>query len=175
MFYFIYRIPMSIVPPVIAGMVVLWAIIMHFKPRKYDKTAGIINRIMLLVSVLGIVYITLFREGTHGREVYLMPFHILSEAVGETDFYRSMLMNIFLFVPFGIFAPFSLPKKLKTNKKILITVLTAVILSVSVELMQYVFCKGRCETDDVLCNAAGAVIGSVSYILYKIKDKTSNE
>ena len=171
MFYFIYRIPMSVVPLIIAVMVILWAVIMRCKPQKYDKTARIINRIMLFVSALGIVYITLARKGTNTREVYLMPFHILSEAVGETDFYRSMLMNLFLFVPFGMFAPFSLADNLKTDKKILITVLSAVVLSVSVEIAQYIFCKGRCETDDVLCNAAGAVIGSVSYILYKAKDK----
>ncbi len=171
MFYLIYRIPISFLPFIIADLVIAWAIIMRRKPQKYDKAAGIFNRIMLLVSLMGIVYITLFRSGTHTREVYLMPFHILSEAAGETDFYRSMLMNIFLFVPFGIFAPFSLPVSLKTDKRILLTVFTAAVLSVIIEIAQFVFCKGRCETDDVLCNAAGAAVGSVSYILYKIKNR----
>lgn len=171
MFYLIYRIPMSFVPLIIVIMVILWTVIMRFKPQKYDKAAKLFSRIMLCVSVIGIVYITLARSGTHSREVYLMPFHILSEAVGETDFYRSMLMNIFLFVPFGLFAPFSLSDKLKTNRKILLTVFAAVLLSVAVEILQYLFCKGRSETDDVLCNAFGALIGSISYILYKIKDK----
>lgn len=171
MFYFIYRIPMKIVPLIIVAVIVLWAVIMRFNPQKYDKAAKIFSRIMLCVSVLGIVYITLIRNSTHSREVYLMPFHILSEAAGETDFYRSMLMNIFLFVPFGLFAPFSFSDKLKTNRKILLTVFAAVLLSVTVEFLQYIFFKGRSETDDVLCNAFGALIGSVSYVLYKIKDK----
>lgn len=175
MFYYIYRIPMNILPLVIVVMVIIWAAIMRFMPQKYDKAARIFSRIMLLISILGIVYVTLFREGTHNREVYLMPFHIFSEAAGETDFYRSMLMNIFLFVPFGLFTPFSVSDRLKTGKKILLTVSAAVILSVIVEIMQYIFFKGRCETDDVLCNALGALIGSASYILYKIKGKTSNE
>lgn len=171
MFYFIYRIPMNIVPWVIAVMVILWAGIMRAQPIKNYKTAKIINRLMFVISVLGIIYITLMRKDTHTRELYLTPFHIFSEAAGETDFYRSMLMNAFLFVPFGIFAPFSLPDKLKTNRKILITVLSAILLSVIVEVVQYFFYLGRCETDDVLCNAVGAAIGSLSYLIYKIKDK----
>lgn len=162
---------MSVVPWVIVAMVILWTVIMRTKPRKYDKAAKIINRIMFIVSVLGILYITLVRKGTQTREIYLLPFHIFSEAASETDFYRSLLMNIFLFVPFGIFAPFSLPDGLKTGRKILIAVFAAVVLSVIVEAVQYFFCLGRCETDDVLSNTVGAVIGSVSYILYKIKDK----
>lgn len=171
MFYFIYRIPMSLVPWVIVVAVVFWAVIMRVKLIKTVKATKIVNGVLLVVSVLGIIYITLMRKGTYVREIYLMPFHIFSEAAGETDFYRSMLMNAFLFVPFGIFTPFSLPDKLKTNRKILITVSSAMLLSVIVEALQYFFCLGRCETDDVLCNAVGAVIGSLSYILFKIKDK----
>lgn len=162
---------MSVVPWVIVAMVILWAVIMRTKPRKYDEAAKIINRIMFVVSVLGILYITLVRKGTQTREIYLLPFHIFSEAASETDFYRSMLMNAFLFVPFGIFTPFSLPDRHKTGRKIFITVIVAVVLSVTIEAVQYYFRLGRCETDDVLCNAVGAVIGSASYVLYKIKDK----
>ena len=171
MFYFIYRIPMNTVPLIIAAAVIIWGIIMRVTPKKYEKAVTIINRILLLISVSGIVYITLFRKGTHIREMYLMPFHIFSEAAGETDFYRSMLMNMFLFVPFGLFAPFSVGGRFKPDRRVITTVLAAVILSVIIEFAQYVFYIGRCETDDVLCNAVGAVAGSAAYILYRIKDK----
>ena len=171
MFYFIYHIPMEYIPWIIVTLVVLWAVIMRAKPEKYDKPAKLINIVMFTISVLGIVYITLMRKGTQNREIYLVPLHNFIEAVGETDFYRSMLMNLFLFVPFGVFATFSLPGKMKTGRKILITVVAAVVFSAIIEAMQYIFCLGRCETDDVLCNALGALIGSAAYVLYKIKDR----
>lgn len=171
MFYFIYRIPMNVVPLIIVAAVIIWGLLMRVISGKYDKAAGLINRVMLFVSVSGIIYITLARSGTHEREVYLMPFHILSEAAGETDFYRSMLMNLFLFVPFGLCAPFSLPEDMKTGKRLLTAFAAAVALSVFIELLQYLFYMGRCETDDVLCNAAGALAGFAAYIIYKLKDR----
>lgn len=171
MFYFIYRIPMNIVPFIIAAAVIIWAFIMRKMPKKSEKAASIINIVLLLVSIFGIIYITVMRKGEGKHEIYLMPFHNLIEALSEKDVYRSMLMNIFLFVPFGLFTPFALNFKIGTGRKVIITVCAAVIFSAVIEAVQYIFGIGRCETDDVLCNAAGAAAGAISYILYSIKDR----
>ena len=41
----------------------------------------------------------------------LMPFVGLIEAQTQPEMYRSMLMNVFLFVPFGLSMPHILPEK----------------------------------------------------------------
>ena len=42
---------------------------------------------------------------------------------------------------------------------------TGLLLSIFVELSQYIFCLGLCELDDLVCNGLGTVIG---YGLYKL-------
>ena len=38
------------------------------------------------------------------------------------------------------------------------------LFSVIIEIIQYVTCRGLCETDDVLCNGFGSLIGYWLYI-----------
>lgn len=59
-------------------------------------------------------------------------------------------MNIFLFIPYG-----AILKSLGTKHPIFIALLT----SIFIELMQFVFALGLCETDDVINNTMGAAIG----------------
>lgn len=42
-------------------------------------------------------------------------------------------------------------------------ILYGFLLSVTVELLQYVFCLGYCEMDDVLHNTIGAAIGVLAF------------
>lgn len=75
-----------------------------------------------------------------------------------------MLMNVFLFVPFGLTAP-NVLSRLKRLWPVIFTVVSAFILSVAIEFTQYYFHLGRCEMDDVIMNTLGAAIGTVPVIL----------
>ncbi len=169
MFYFIYRIPMNIVPLIIAAAVIIWAVIMRKLPKKSEKAVRIINIMLLLISIFGIIYITLMHRDGEKHEIYLVPFHGIIEALNEKDVYRSMLMNVFLFVPFGMLAPFALSDKFKPKRRIIATICIAAVFSALIEIFQYVFGIGRCETDDILCNTAGAAIGTLSFLLKNFK------
>ena len=61
------------------------------------------------------------------------------------------LLNILFFIPYGLLIPW------KENwKRVFVT---ALVLSISIELSQYIFNLGWCEVDDVISNTLGALIG----------------
>lgn len=58
--------------------------------------------------------------------------------------------NILFFIPFGLLVPV---------KKSWIVLVSALCLSVTVEVVQYFGGYGLAEMDDVICNTLGAVVG----------------
>ena len=91
------------------------------------------------------------------------------------EFYRSMFMNVLLFMPFGLSMPFALPNRFK--HKALLSIFFGAILSMTVEACQYIFFLGRCETDDVIMNTLGVAIGATSFLIFLIviKIKLANK
>ena len=101
--------------------------------------------------------IVLFREPSAERGYNLMPFWSYWD-YGEHSYFMEMfgenILNVLLFVPIGFLAGRGL--RGVTFKKVL---LLGGGLSVFIELLQYVFMKGFCETDDVIHNVLGCIIG----------------
>ena len=106
------------------------------------------------------------------REVSLVPFVTFIYAQTEPELYRTMYMNMLLFLPLGLSLPFALYGKIKHT--VLISIGIGFLLSVGVEAAQYFFLLGRCETDDVIMNTLGVLIGSMSFIVFYVKDKRIN-
>ena len=79
------------------------------------------------------------------------------------------LKNILFFIPFGMTFPemsklhFSF---VLVNRRWLVVMLAGIMLSIFIEITQYVFCLGLCELDDVLCNVLGALLGLWLDILF---------
>ena len=99
-------------------------------------------------------------------QVSLIPFISFFYAKKQPEFYRTLYMNMALFMPLGLSLPFALPEKVR--HKVLLTVAAGFILSVSVEAFQFFFSAGRCETDDVLMNTLGAFVGATSFLLHNL-------
>lgn len=161
MFLFIYRQSLSNIVLIIILLILLWASFNHLLRRGVRQ----INAVLFCLTVLAIIYITLLNRSPSEMEAVLQPFHSFIEARIQPELYRSMLMNLFLFVPFGLTLPYVLPQKGKRG--ILLTILLAATFSAAIEISQYIFHLGRCETDDVLMNTAGAALGSMSRVLGK--------
>lgn len=122
-----------------------------------------LNRFLLILSIFIIIYTTLLTRKVFIRELELFPFYSFIKAKQQPEIYRSMFMNIVLFVPIGIFMPFSF--KDRSNKNIYLTLIFALSLSILIEAVQYVLGLGYSEIDDVIMNFLGAFIGSLSYIV----------
>ena len=78
---------------------------------------------------------------------------------------RSLLLNILLFTPLGAAAVYLLPERLSVFRRILLTALLGLALSICIEVLQYRLSLGNAEVDDVLCNTVGALTGSIALML----------
>ena len=101
--------------------------------------------------------IVFFRETSAERGYNLMPFWSYWDYGGHSYFmemFGENILNVLLFVPIGFLAGCGLERM--TFKKVLFL---GGGLSVVIELLQFVFKKGFCETDDVIHNVLGCIIG----------------
>ena len=116
----------------------------------------------------------IFREAGAERRYNLIPFWSYFD-YGKQSYFMEMIgesiLNVLLFVPFGLFVCCGLQGM--TFKRVLFL---GGGLSVFVELLQFIFKKGFCETDDVIHNVLGCLIGyalwwAVSYVPYHSDSK----
>ena len=155
----IYVLDISTVLIAIPILLLVWSVI----GATFYKYMRIIGTILAVIALGAILYATVLSRGGSSKEVYLIPFSTFERAKIQPEFYRSMLMNVFLFVPLGLSLPFVYSGT--TGKRIFFTVLTGLLLSVTVEAIQYFAHFGMTETDDVISNTLGTAIGSCAYLL----------
>lgn len=157
-YFFIYSRPLWNIVLIIPVFVLMWMLWRSFPPKFWRK----LNTVLFAVSVIGILWLTLFmRGGTSTEAPCFIPFHSLEAAKIQPELYREMLMNMFLYVPLGMTLPNALPGKYSGAKAFGITILCGVILSIGCEAVQLIFSLGLCETDDVITNLLGTLCGAL--------------
>ena len=84
-------------------------------------------------------------------------------------FYKNVLGNVLLFIPFGYFV-----NKVLKNKKIIVGIFITLVTSLSIELIQMNIGRSF-DIDDIMLNLVGGILG---YLIYKfldyIKEKLPN-
>lgn len=104
-------------------------------------------------------------SGVHGVNITLFK-ELTRYEFGSKLFYRNIIGNIMMFIPFGFFSSYYL----KLNKKSFIFFLT-LIVSIVIELIQLKI--GRAfDIDDILLNIVGTLLG---YYLYRLVDGVIGE
>ena len=100
-------------------------------------------------------------SGVHGVNVTLFK-ELTRYQIGSKLFYRNIVGNIIMFIPFGFFSSFYL----KLDRKIFVFYLTLVV-SIVIELIQLKI--GRAfDVDDIILNMLGGMLG---YYMYRIMDR----
>ncbi len=156
-----YVQPMNKIYLEVAAMYLFWLLAMFIIRGKVRRVTAIV---FSALSVLLILLLTVYRgSGSGTKEINLIPFITFTYATVENEMYRMLFMNVALFIPFGLSLPFALPDKLR--HKYLFTVISGALISVAVEASQYFFNLGRCETDDVLMNTLGVIIGGTAFLI----------
>ena len=121
--------------------------------------------LLFLVWIIGIVAATLTDRtpGTTPAEPQLLPFHSYCAVLeGENkEILRSNFMNILLFYPAGLLLFELLPKSWNRLKCLFFDVEMLAAMSVVIEFCQYRFALGIAETDDIIHNTAGALMGAI--------------
>ena len=139
----------------------------------FYKYMRIIGAVLAVIAIGAILYITVFSRGESGKGADFIPFSSFERAKIQPEMYRSMLMNVFLFVPLGLALPFIFGGG--TGKRILLTILVGLLLSVTIEAIQFFGNLGMAETDDVICNTLGTTIGNCAYLLTLLWRKLFNK
>lgn len=133
------------------GVVVI--IVCYGLKRGWRKIAGLI-----LVGYVFVIYCStvLFRTAADGNGHELTPFWSY-EAIGNgrSELLAENVMNVIVFIPIGMI----LGLLLRAKGPWLVTLAVGTGISVSIEAMQYVFHRGFAETDDVMHNTMGCLIG----------------
>lgn len=129
-----------------------------------EKAKRIIGAVAAVLSLSAILFMTVFmRSSANSARASFIPFISFVNARSNVEIYRSMLMNVCLFLPLGLSMPFALSGKVRRN--VIITIVFALLLSAGVEAIQFVFRSGMCETDDVIMNTLGASTGTLSFLI----------
>lgn len=161
-FHSIYVSDIPVIFILMGGLLLSWSVIAAVFRKKMTWIAAV----LAILSLAAIFYVTLFSRTSASLQLHLIPFSSFERARANREIYRSMLMNVFLFMPLGLSLPFIL--RGGVGKRILLTALIAFALSVGIEAIQFAFSLGMVEADDVLCNAVGATLGACAYPLSRL-------
>ena len=157
----IYALPLHMVIFLMLVLLIVWAMLSQ---HKNQKKRTIINAALCFIAAFIILYATILNRTPGNYELILTPFAALTAARVQPELYREMLMNVFLFFPLGLTLSNALPRKWHRWGRIILTTLVGCALSAGIEYVQYRYALGLAETDDVICNTLGAVLGAASLL-----------
>lgn len=132
-------------------------IILIFTNHRVKCKWQVLGQLVFFEYVAFILCITIFcRECIEDRVINLTPFwsYTAESADLQHSLYVECLMNVLMFVPVGLLIS-CVSKHIRWMKMLVVTV----GLSVSIEVLQFIFRRGYAEFDDVFHNTLGAAIG----------------
>lgn len=94
------------------------------------------------------------------RAINIVPFDYLTnnDIIARSFAFSNVFGNIVLFIPMGIYMPL-----LRQDEKIPKNILLLFFMSLSVEVIQYIFAIGITDIDDIILNCLGGFIGIITY------------
>lgn len=98
------------------------------------------------------------------KRVELKPFYNYVDIWNGVDFKRTLmevLLNVALFVPIGFLLGGMV------HKGFVIVLLIGCVLSIFIELLQLASGRGLCETNDVIHNTVGCIMGYAAAMVLK--------
>lgn len=159
----IHNIPQSL----FGGLVAMsfWGIIVlawRFGWRRGLRASAV----LMLAEWLFLILCTaiIFRESRVERGYNLIPFDSYFHYPENCYFVEAAavnMLNVILFVPFGLLLGCGF-RGISWKKVLLI----GLGISFSIELLQYIFNRGFCETDDLIHNILGCILGFAVYKLF---------
>lgn len=92
------------------------------------------------------------------RGINLNPLDFVKNIYEDPIFFITIIMNILAFMPIGY---------LFKKKTLKVSVLSAIVICLAIELLQYIFKVGIFDVDDIVFNVIGIILGWKFGINYK--------
>lgn len=118
---------------------------------------------LLLTEYVFLIYCStvIFRDYNPSRGHFFTPFWSYS----RQDLLAENIMNVIVFIPVGMLLFITQKKKMSLLKAWIIGIVSGLVLSAGIEILQYFFKKGYAEFDDILHNTLGCFIGCTLCLL----------
>ena len=147
---------------IISFLILSIMVVMVFMLRRDNRAIRRTVFSMMLVEYVFLMFCsTVICRDSHPEleRVELMPFWNYRDVLtsGKPSRYWEVILNIILYAPIGF-----LWRGL--NKRFLPILFMCIGLSLVTEILQLVMHRGLCETDDVIHNTLGGVIGYFSFV-----------
>lgn len=157
-----YRLPLNVIGPAFAVFALCFALVWRrWGSCRWFRRGCIALLLLWLYAALRLTLLD--RAPGDGTLVILLPFYYLWEmhVTGNNELIRTTFMNVALFFPAGLLTAALLPREWSGRRKISVVIGLFLSLSVGIELVQLVWAMGRAETDDLVHNTIGALLGAL--------------
>ena len=151
------------------------------KKKNVRRGAAILFVVYILILLLVIVFkyptgmvsssIERWKAGEeiNRMEPQLVPFKTIVFYIKRVQaaydwFFKNLACNIIMFMPYGFLIPFVRNINRLRGVKIIVT---GCLLSILIEVLQYVTAFGQMDIDDVILNTLGVTLGYGIFLLYK--------
>lgn len=160
---FSFSLPMIIISVVVAITLRTADIIKNKKDFCFYKE---IISLSFIIYILCLFQVVTFQDNNNISSNNLIPFkEMFRYNIGSRLFFKNVLGNIIMFLPYGFFTSYFLKEK-----KLLPILILTTITSLTIETTQLMI--GRVfDIDDILLNIVGGVLG---YYLYSLMLKIGN-
>lgn len=135
--------------------------------KNIDKEQFVVNNLMFIYLVF-VAYFTMMPVIAHLPYLFASSYSTMNFVPFiDLEYHRpkavqEIILNIIMLVPFGVLYP------LMKKKNIIEVVGTAMILSLSIELIQPLINSSRSfDVTDIITNTFGAFVGYLLYLLFK--------
>lgn len=149
-----------------------------YKRFKHEQMVRPIRTATLFMYLYMLLYVTVFRGGLFqsvAHSINLVPFdslfttayyqqQILGSLAALWIFMYNVIGNILWFIPVGLFAS-TFIKKLSLIKVICLSF----VLSITIEILQYIFYTGISDIDDLIFNVIGGIFGFYIYQHFRMR------
>ncbi|MCI8272017.1 MAG: VanZ family protein [Erysipelotrichaceae bacterium] len=152
---------------ILSSSLLFFAVLLYEQQRHKDLSYVYIGVLLLFAAyIIGVFYVAgtgtlydvlLYKLEMRPEQIHIFPFW------GIID-WSAYLLNVLLFVPFGMFAPLIW----KNRNRLLPVLYSAFSFSLLIELSQLLNNR-RCDIDDLLLNTLGGVIGFLIYTAWMKK------
>lgn len=136
---------------------------------KNKKGVNFHNELMMFlfgIYVLCIFYVVTFQDVDWSTSNFIPFKEIFRYDFGTRLFYKNVIGNMMMFMPYGLFITYFLK-----TKKVSLILFLSFILSLTIEITQF-FIGRVFDIDDIMLNLIGALIGFYLFrIINNIKEK----
>ena len=150
-----------------AVLVFLYAFVFFGKWRAQGRDRLLVNTLMYAYLSL-VLYFTMmpviasipFMLDHPYKPMNMVPF--IDVSLGRGDFFRQVLLNIIMTMPFGFLFPLTRDKRAKCGA----TVLSCFLMSLGIELLQPFFDRSS-DITDLITNVIGGALGYCLCVVFK--------